>query len=407
MKKLIYIWFVFPLIFTGCWDRIELEEQGYVTVIGVDLGSPNMLSVTYQIPSTANFPAGGGGGSEADQGKTTVIYTFSAPEFVTGRDLATAFLSRRINFSHTRVIVISEDVAKSDEAYRAVLSSLRDREFRRHTYIIVSKEKASDFIKNNSPKLENQTYKFYDYITRRWLESGMVPISTVNEYAQRLGAKSSLFLCAYGTTEMTTSKEYGYESDYLPGEINKTGGNPIEIIGSAVFKMDKMIGVLTGEETRLALLLSNYSKANNMFVTFPDPLMTERRISARMIKEGNPKIKVNLSGEAPEIDVKIKVGLRLLAIPSKIDYPENIGNQEKLEEGFAEYMEEKAMKLVKKTQREFGGEPFQWSLAARRKFSTLQEFLDYNWMEKYPDAKVNVKFDVELLGTGKQLKPPK
>lgn len=407
MKKVFFLLILLNALLTGCKDRVELEEQAYVIAIGVDKGGPNMFTITYQISNTENYGAGQSGGSHSVGKNSSEIITLPAPEFITGRDLATVSITRKLNFSHTRILIVSEAVAKSEESYKAIMASLRDREFRRNTYILVCREKASEFINNNDPKLETSPHKFYDYLSRRWVQTGLVPISTVNEFAARLELKSSLFLAAYGSTLETETKEFGYESNYLPGEIKKSGGNPTQVIGSAVFKGDKMIGTLTGEETRLVLLMRPQSKADNMLITFPDPMNLSKRISARLLKDGKPKIKVNTNGKVPEIDVIVDVGLRLLAVPSKTDYAENMENQQILKEFYADYIGQKAKKLVKKAQTEFKGDPFLWSLPARKNFSTLQEFFDYNWMEKYADAKVNVKYDVKLSGVGKQLKPPK
>lgn len=405
MKKIFIIIIFLPIFLTGCWDRKDLEELAYVSVIGVDKGKEEgMFKITYQIPSTESQTQGGKTQSIEDSSE---IVTFAAPDYVTGRDLATASVTRRLNFSHIRVLIISQEVAKTPENYRAIFGSLREREFRRNTYILVSKEKAEDFIKGNAPKLESSPHKFYDYMSRRWVEVGLVPISTVNDFAERFELKSSLLLTAYGSTRMSGINEYGYESNYLPGEIDKTGGNPTQIIGSAVFKGEKMIGTLTGEETRLALLLSMGSKADNMHVTFPDPFAIDKRMTANLTKQGAAKVRVDISEDAPKIDVDVAIDLKLLSIPSKVNYAEDKEKQEVLKKHFSTYMQARTMNLIKKTQEELEGEPFQWSLAARKKFWSLEEFFNYNWMEKYPSAKIKVTYNIKLKSTGKQLKPPK
>jgi hypothetical protein len=141
-------------------------------------------------------------------------------------------------------------------------------------------------------------------------------------------------------------------------------------------------------------------------MTFPDPFIPEKRLTARMVKEGNAKVKVDISGEVPKVVVKVSVKLKLLSIPTKVNYTDDENNRKALKEHFAKHMEERCRLLIKKTQQEFGGEPFQWSLAVRRNFWTLEEFHEYNWMKKYPDAKVTIKFEADIIGTGKQLKSP-
>ncbi|MDF2674165.1 MAG: hypothetical protein K0R09_2433 [Clostridiales bacterium] len=404
MKKIYILIFFLPVLLAGCWDRKELEEFAYVSAIGIDKGKNGMVKVTYQIPNTE---AQSGSSDVQSNRAASEIITLTAPGHITARDLATASVSRKINFSHLRVIILSEDVARTSDTYKFIFGSLREREFRRNTYVLVSRENAEDFIRGNNPKLEQSPHKFYDYMSRRWVEVGLVPITTINDFAERYEMNASLALTAYGTSRDIGSNEFGYESNFLPGEIEKTGGNPTQIIGSAVFKEEKMIGVLTGEETRLASLLSLTTKADNMLVTFPDPLGSDERVSARLTTEGSPKIKVDISGEAPRIDVKVPVNLFLLAIPSRVNYSESEENQETLKKAFAKYMESKAENLIEKTKNDFKGEPFQWSLAVRKKFWSLEEFFSYNWKEKYPEAEVTVTFEVKLRGTGKQLKPPR
>jgi Ger(x)C family germination protein len=403
VKKICILIFFLPLIFAGCWDRKELEEFAYVSVIGIDRGEDGMARVTYQLPRSE---VQSGSGSPSGAVSSSEIVTFSAPSHITARDLATASVSRRINFSHVRAIILSEDVARTSETYKFIFGSLRDREFRRNTYILVTREKAEDFIRGNNPKLEQSPHKFYDYMSRRWLEVGLVPIATINDFAERYELKSSLMLTAYGTARESGTNTFGFESNYLPGDIDKTGGNPVQIIGAAVFKGEKMIGALTGEETRLTSLLGIGTKADNMHITFPDPIASNERVTARLTPDGSPKIIVDTSGEYPKIHVKVPVNLYLLGIPSRIDYSENLDNQKILKNHFADYMKKNSMNLIQKTQTEFKGDPFQWSLAARKNFRTLQDFLDYDWMEKYTSADVKVNFEVKLRGIGKQLRPP-
>ncbi|MDP4090598.1 MAG: Ger(x)C family spore germination C-terminal domain-containing protein, partial [Bacillota bacterium] len=332
MKKSVsFILVVFvSFMFTGCWDRIELEEEAYVIAVGIDkaVGNENMFRLTFQIASTESAAGGGGGGEGGETaGKASEVITISAPDYLTGRDLITTSIARRLNFSHTRAFILGEELAKTSLPYKAMLGTLRGRQFRRYSYVLVSRERAEDFINGNKPKLEAKPHKFYDYMSRRWLDSGLAPVSTISEFAERFELKSSLLLTPYCTTMMRGGNPYGFEANYFPGEVDKEGGNPTEIIGSAVFKEERMIGSMTGEETRLALLLSTYSKAKSMHIAFPDPLMDKKMIIARLDKKGNAKVKVDISGEKPRIDVEVSVNLNLMAIPTKNNYTDDENNR--------------------------------------------------------------------------------
>lgn len=400
MKKLIMLLLI---LLTGCYDKHEIEEQAFVVVIGLDDSErEDGVTVTYQIANPQAEIANSGGEKE----EPSDIITFTAPDFLTARDLANASVSRKINFSHTKVIVIGEEFARKEKALKFLSSGVRDREIRRDIVLMVSKEKASEFINKNDPTLETRPHKFYDLMAGRWEDTGLVPLSNLQKFLQRLESGTDAFLAIYASTEKNESNEKGNEDDYLPGQINQQGGNVTQIIGSALFKNGIMIGTLSGEETRLALNLRSKSIAKYMRVTFPDPLDNKYRVAARLLKHGKTEIEVTTT-EPLRINVNLPLDFEILSIPSGINYVTNLANQELLRKEIEEKLTGKFEKLVKRTQEEYKTNPFNWSHIARRQFLTMMEYEGYNWTDKYPDAEVTIQLDVRFSGFGKQLTPPK
>lgn len=404
MRKISFILVISLFVLTGCWDKNEIEEQALVIVMGLDDSEQDEgVSVTFQIANPqVGIPNTGGEKEEA-----TEIITFTAPDFITARDLANASVARRIDFAHTKVIVIGEEFMKKEKAHKFLTSGIRDIEIRRDIKVIVSKEKASEFINKNDPKLETRPHKFYDLMVGRWEETGLVPLSDLQRFFQRIESKNDGYLSIYATTEKSDGKKYGNEDDYLPGQIDQQGGNTSQLIGSALLRNGVMIGTLTGEETRLALNLRPISIAKYMRVTYLDPLNPKYRISAQLIKHRSTEIKV-LTEETPlKIKVRLPLDFNISAVPSGENYVTNFKNQEKLRNQIEESLEKKFNELVKKTQEEYKVNPFNWSHVARRNFLTMQDYEAYNWNEKYLNADVDIKVEVKFTGFGKQLGPPK
>lgn len=405
---ILVIIFIMPL-FSGCWDKVELEEEGYVAAIGLEEGSNNSVKVTFQITNPkaggSNTPGGSGGTS-----KRSDTISVDAPGILIARDLVSAAVTRRISLAHSKVLIASESFAKTDKFFHLVEAALRDKEMRRAMTIMVVRESASEFIKNNTPVLEERPQKFYEFMSKRWKDTGFVPpFSNLNRFMQRTEQGESVFLATYGTTKNVVDKAMevkGNQLHYLPGEIRKEGGNPTEIIGAAVFKQGRMVGKLTGEEVRLVTLLRAKPEVKYMLYSFPDPLAKGKFVAARIIKQKDTKVKVDISGGTPKINVTVPISIEVLGIISFVDYPENLSKQEILKKSIEEYMEDQSLKLVKKTQTEFQGDPFLWELAARGKFLTYDEYHAYNWMKKYKEAEVTIKYEVKLRSFGKQLNPP-
>lgn len=389
---------------TGCWDQLELEEQAFITVIGVDMAADNRYSITYQIAGP------GGGGLSNITGSspnlpTSEVVTFVVPDLISARNLASISVTRRPSFAHTSNIVVSEEVARSDQFYDLLASAVRDRQIRRDSFLIVSKEKAADFIRNNDPKLEARPHKFYNFMSKRWREIGLVPVSNLNKLIQREEAGEDLFLANYGSSIERVNKIGKNEGDYEPGQIQKGGGNPTEIIGSVVIKDGKMIDSLDGESTRICILLRPTLDTNNIQMTFQDPVKKESRVSTELSRN-NIKIDMDLKSDPPKINVMVNTDIILLGIPSGIDYVQNLSNQELLRTSIQNELTQLSNTMVKKTQEVYGKSPFNWSLEARKEFLTIDDYKKYDFPNKYKDAKISVSYKVNIKAFGKQLRPP-
>lgn len=402
MRKIKVISILIMVLFlSGCWDRVEIEDIGYIAVIGIDDADFNNISVTFQI---TNPQVGTLARVQVDEPPTNII-TLLSKDLITARDVSSTSIARRLTFAHVRAVVVSEEFAKSDKLFSLIEAAQRDRDIRREFDFIVCKEKASEFIRNNKPQFDTRVAKYYDFVSSRWKDSGFVPLSNLHRLSQRTIDDVSLFLATYATTNTNAEKKLAEnETDYLAGEIPKQEGNPTQMMGSAVFRKGKMIGKLTGDETRLALILRSKIIANNLLISFPDPLKAGERITTMLIR-GNNKIEIDVSKEYPIINVTVPVKLSVTSIPSLIDYVENLENQDILENSIEKYLEDKAMSLVKRTQEEFHGEPFIWSNVARKEFWLYEDYEKYNWMDKYSNAKVNVNFDVKIRDFGKHISP--
>ncbi|WP_240376029.1 Ger(x)C family spore germination protein [Bacillus piscicola] len=404
MKKIMFIIPLSIFILTGCWDKHEIEEQAFVVVIGLDDSEKeDGVSVTYQIANPqVGIPNTGGEKEVASE-----IITFTAPDFITARDLANATVARKVNFAHTKAMVIGEDFIRTEKAKKFLTSGIRDREIRRDIQVVVSKEKAADFIKNNNPNLETRPHKFYDLMTGRWAETGLVPLSDLQRYFQRIESKNDAYLAIYATTEKSDDDKYGNEDDYLPGQIDQKGSSRTQLIGSALLKDGVMIGTLTGEETRSALNLRSKSIAKYMRVTYKDPFNKKYRVAALLTKPRSNKIEILTQEVTPKVNVTIPLSFKILAIPSGENYVTNLENQELLRRHVEDTLKKKYNELVKITQEEYKINPFNWSRVARKNFLTMQEYEEYDWDDKYTNADVNIKVEVKFTGFGKQLGPPK
>ena len=388
------------LILTGCADKMEIEEAGFVLVIGIDLPEDGQkgLDITFQL---ADPQAGAPGSQPGSQEFQTI--TIRMPDLISARDMMNVAETRDINFFHTKALIVSEAFARSDQFLENIGTLGRDPQARRDMILLVSKERAGDYLRKNKPVFEASPHKFYDFISRRWETNGLVPKADLQQILHDLEADAGLAMGVYTTAEFNPEVNEN-EDNYLPGELFKKGGTPVQIIGGAAFRDGKMVGSLTGEEVRVQTILTESLKPQDIAFTFPDPLQEEFRITGKATNR-KTKVKVDISKPQPVITVDAWLDIRILSIPSMINYVEDLEKQEMLDKYMEKRFTSLADGLVKKTQNELKAEAFNWHLKARRKFLTLDQYKKYDWMKTYPDAKVNVTMHVKLEGFGKLLRP--
>jgi len=149
------------LCLTGCMDRQELEDQSYVMAIGVDAtDKENEYAFTYQIANPdVNLQSG-----LSTNEPPTEIFTIKGNDFLNATYTANAFITGEIKLDHTKAIIVSEELARNENFIRVIQSATKTPQLRRGVHIIVSKEKAEEFINNNKSVTVKRIHKFYESV---------------------------------------------------------------------------------------------------------------------------------------------------------------------------------------------------------------------------------------------------
>jgi len=404
MKRLIWLTICsLSLMLVGCEDMMEIEKQAYVIAVGVDqTDQEGKYQFTFQISNPDV-----GAGSEGTNRKL-VHETISIPssDLITAVDIANDFVTKKINLDHTRVLLISEELAKTGDFIRIVQPSSRTTQMRRSIQLIVTKEKAETFLRNASPKLEQKPHKYFQYMITRANETGVIPDADFHRFFQITEGGKDLFLAIYATTIQEEENLNKPSIEKIAGELIQSGGNPAQFMGAAVFKNGKMIDILNGQETRITNVLDKTKNMNNILSSFPDPVDPTYNISGYIIQKVNPTIDIQYDHEKEHasIDIFVPLDFEIVAIPSMVHFSESNELINLLTKSFEEHYQSITTELIKKTQQEYQGDPFYWSIFVRKLFKDIPSYEEANWCEEiYPDADINVSVELERLEFGKSL----
>ena len=394
----------------GCWGARETDEMGYVLLMGIDKGEKNIVKVTYQI--AVPQPLEGGGDK-----KPTEIFEVEAASILGAQQLVSTFASKDLTLIHNKVLAVSEEIAQEGLG-RYIHPSIRSRDLRRTTFLFVVKGKASEFINNNQELIfDKYPSKEMELYMSGANTTGLLVNSDIQSFYNGLnspGVQPTAVLVAVKKEEeaQETEKEEeeftGYrdkvinEMAYLPGEIPRKGGNKFEIIGQAVFKEDKLAGFLNGKETRYYQMLSG-DFHRGVFSILDPKKPEDHLVVLEIIQRRPPKIRVKAEEIKTVIEVDLLLKGEILSIQSGLNY-ESGELQMELENYISTFLTQEVTRLIKKTQEEFSSDIFGFGEYTRGFFWTWDEWVNYNWHDKYPNCEVKVHTNFSIRRSGMMLK---
>lgn len=409
----------------GCWGRTEVDDLALVMAIGLDKGENNTVYVTLQIAVPRAVASGGaeGGGPSAGGGGTdaNLITTMRGRSILGLVDMANTYIDRRLSFVHSKVLIVGEDLAKQGLA-PYVSELVRFHEIRRTMFLVVAKGTAWEFLTENKPVLEKNPAKNLELLTLAGRKAGLIPPSQINRFLvemQSLAEEPLVILAGINRQQQSGEEQSEGEEKAKASESNSTsrlhipidtsdiyyvagkspsiGGNPVELLGAAIFRGDKMVGEITGEEVRHVLYLRGTFKQGITVVRDPDA--DDRFISADLRLARPTQIRIAKDGNRFEIKVNVTLEGGLVGSQGNEDYT-NPKVLQAVAKQLAREIEKGCIDIIRKAQTEFSSDIFSFGNKARHLAMTWQEWQDFNWKDKFPNADVTVTVKVELRRTG-------
>lgn len=155
MNRRIWMFLSFAALFllTGCWDRAELPEKGFVMGVAIDEDSDGKISLATQIFK----PSQGVSATGAKAAKTAYLNVITKNESISRaiRDIPLN-LGRKAQWSHTRLIIIGEKLARKQQLNEILEFFYRDHEPRLTIALVIAKGKAAQYL-FIEPIIENTT----------------------------------------------------------------------------------------------------------------------------------------------------------------------------------------------------------------------------------------------------------
>ncbi|ANE47020.1 hypothetical protein SY83_12910 [Paenibacillus swuensis] len=359
------------LLMTGCWDRREINDVGFVLATAVDLEDDGKYRVTVQIslPGQMGGASGGGGGTGGDKS-----YYIDSD---TGKTVGDAInkmqnrMSRFMTTSHVRVNIIGEELAKKEGIVNIFASMGRGTEFRLSSYMIIAKGKGYDLL-NAEPKFE----RFPAEALRELVKPLQITVKDVADSMSIEGQDSMI--------------------PYMGVVESQKGAKPskeISFEGYALFDQGKMTGNLSGGNAVALGFLTNRR------VAFTTLQITKDESIELFVTGGRLKIKSKLVRNKPEFDIHASAAVTIVENESMMDVTHQSNNR-KIEEKLSKQFEVKMTQMLAQLQ-ENKSDAVGFGRVISREFPGEWKRMKNNWKEQgFPNSKFHVHVSTNITRSG-------
>ena len=395
-KKIIIILIVIVLLsvtFLGINSVNPIDSLAYVVSIGFDITEVGKLELSFQIAVPAGN-SGGSSGSTSSQSSSSIISSVECNTIESGINLVNSYLGKKLNLSHCKAIVFSEEIAtKGIGEYLYTL--INNIEIRPTCNVIISKCNAKYFLNNSKPLLEPLSSKYYEVASTAARNTGFTSDTTLQEFFSSFTdsfGECFAILGGINSGSDSNSDVNSSDSNYTASETPVDSQTNIETMGIAVFKDDKLVGELNGLESIAYLILVN--ELQNATISIPSPFESTNYIDLYITKSKSNS-EVYISNGTPFIKPNVKIEARVISMSDDYKYL-NKENLDLIESYANNYIKSYINDYLYKTSKEFKSDVTGFGKYAVSNFLTWDKWDKYNWLDNYPNSFFDVSIDVHV-----------
>ncbi|CQR70687.1 Spore germination protein B3 precursor [Sporomusa ovata DSM 2662] len=373
---------VLALSLTGCWNRRELNTLGIVGLVGVDADNDG-IKTTFEIINPKKTTQSGGEQAEP------VKYVQA-----TGRTVAETFrkaplrFDRKLFVAHAKGFLFSEELARNGLAENLDMI-LRDHEARISMHLVIVKDVSAADGMTIASGINIIPSSYLEDILRQY-----------KVHAKSVDSKVINFLKTYsgnGINPVVTVLQKVKKARIGTGKSEEYELSPE---GAAVFKKDRLVGFLNGEETR------GYNwvigEVHSGIVVSPTP--NSNGTSSVEIVKAVSKNEVEVSGN----DIKIKVKISMTGMLDEETANVEITDQAviaMLEQATSQSIKQEVEHTLLKVQTEYKSDIFGFGQLVHRKYPQEWKNMQDSWDDLFSQATIEVETQTKITKTGKSADP--
>ncbi|MEC0236353.1 Ger(x)C family spore germination protein [Paenibacillus kribbensis] len=374
-------------LLTGCWDKSELTEFGYVQAVAIDRTEEGKVKLTTHFYNPTGGTETGGtkmGGADKTYQRSINIQTEADTVFEAVRDIP-IHLGRKAKWDHMRIILIGEQLSRKQNVSEILDYFSRDHEPRATVLTLIAAGEAGDYL-NTKPFIEQtvgQQFRKIEESTARYsAKSSRVPLF---ELAIQLKGESEVAMVPYIYKNESTQK--------------------IFVAGIALLKKGKLTGsILSSKDTGSLLMLINKYKSG--ILEYPCTETTgEKKTRKESYEIYSLDTKVTTSIKENEVTIHVLTKIKGAVGELRCSSLKSIEEGRQIENKINELVKRDILKVTQLLQKErmdaigIGNQIY-------RKNPSLWKRWKPSWNERFAESRFEVVVETKILNTGMDVGTP-
>jgi Ger(x)C family germination protein len=374
-------------LLTGCWDKVEIERTELVSIIGIDAGVDiakkkkfrdmkptdpltsidlKKFHVTFGIPDLSKLEPGKGGVSKD---KYISVDGYSIQDAVSN---AIAKSSRSMRFSHTKLLILGENLMKYPDAVKEAIDYLqREPSLNRNMYIVMSEGDAEKYVTFNMP-IETSAENYILGMVESDLKDNTVVPVTLNDFLVQMSENGN---------------------SMVPRIVVDKDSKNIKISGTFIIKNFAQKGTFNSVQTSNIELLKGILKGGKKMIYLEGHPVDIR------IDNTDRKIRVLQENGRLVFDVHLYIEGQI-----KNYYTGNetlsVDKLNQIQQYFNESIGKECKSVIKSTQREFQVDPIGFREYIEKYHPFLWKQVKNDWNDTYKNAVVNINVNTNIRRIG-------
>lgn len=379
------------LILSGCWDRREIENLGFVLMAGLDQMPNDRIMITVQVAKPFAI-ASGGSRPIVDERPFCLASSTGRTVFEAVR----GFLStsaRRLFWAHTRFVIISEDLARKGIQGPLDWFTRYGEARMRQTILVARGHRAADILQAQFELQRLPMEGIEGIMMDLESQSATTVVSRLLFFNRALKDEGIEPVAA--CVELVERPPHQDIRGHLKNEVISASAS---IKGAAVFRGDRMVGWLSERETRGLNWVLGHVRNTVVVVTNPLNRNTRERASIEILRS-NSKVVPSFHGGLPAIEIKIEAQGNLSEVQGYLN-PLDPSQWKALEESTANVIRREIQDSITRA-KGFNSDVFGFGRAFYSRYP--REWyggLKSRWYNIFPELKVHTKVKVRLQKTG-------